>query len=263
MNLTKLRDKLHTRDTVRVRNDRVRQFGCVKLVERVLTPVARPFKDEDAAKGWLDYSNSELWLYHTGNCRIEQWSQLATIWKTLYASSKSKAVNSAYGHVFKADQSGGSQWTRAKELLLADKHTRRAFVQFLLPEFSTDKVDVPCSVIASFNASQRDLSLLPAQDFGIDVVYFMRSTDILYGLPHDIIWAKSLSMRMQMELAKAKGLAKCHLSRTSTVTFVTANLHEYYSHQVPVDQPSRHFKLDYVEGILDFIVFGSNNEARG
>lgn len=260
MNLNALRKRLRTKSVVLVRGETVSQFGCVKLTENVSTPVTRCFTADRAAANWLDYSNSELWLYHTGNCRAEQWTQLATIWKKLYGvSDPNKVVNSAYGHVFKKDKRGDSQWDKAKRLLLADRHTRRAFVQFLLPEFSDSTLDVPCSVIATFKASQRDQRLSEREDCGIDVVYFMRSTDILYGLPHDIMWAKSLSMRMQMELALAKGFKTCKLSRRSRVTFVAADLHEYASHPVVAEDCFKHsFKVDYVESLLDFIVFGSN-----
>lgn len=244
-----------------MRGEQVNQFGCVKLSERVLTPVTRAFVSEEAAKQWFDYSNSELWLYHTGNCRAEQWAQLATVWRNLYGiAHPNSVVNSAYGHIFKPDPLGCSQWLRARNLLLADKYTRRAFVQFLLPEFSTSEIDVPCSVIATFKASERDPDIPEEQDFGIDVVYFMRSTDIVYGLPHDIIWAKSLSMRMQMEIARARGYNNCQLSRRSKVIYVGADLHEYVNHPVTYDNQHQ-FKLDYVEGIIDFITFGTPAKA--
>lgn len=258
MNLTKLRKRLQPADCVIVRGEEVNQFGCVKLVENVLAPVTRSFNSVAAVGQWRDYSNSELWLYHTGNCRAEQWIQLATTWRKMYGTvDPSAIVHSAYGHVFKVDRNGGSQWTRARDLLRESKYTRRAFVQFLLPEFSTSVVDVPCSVIATFKASKRDFSLLETEDFGIDVVYFMRSTDIVYGLPHDITWAKSLSMRMQMDLAKAYGFKSCKLSKTSKVTFVAADLHEYTSHPVLVDAQPHTFSMDYVVELLDFITFGA------
>lgn len=258
MNLSNLRKKLRANSQVTVRGEVVKQFGCVKLCERVLSPVTRSFSSDEAAKQWFDYSNSELWLYHTGNCKAEQWTQLATVWRTLYGvANPSTKVNSAYGHIFKPDNLGQSQWIRARNLLLSDKYTRRAFVQFLLPQFSTSTVDVPCSVIATFKASARDWRIPEDQDFGIDVVYFMRSNDIVYGLPHDIVWAKSLSMRMQMELAKSRGFKNCKLSRRSKVTFVAADMHEYTSHKVTHANPHT-FKMDYVSEFIDFIVF--NNE---
>lgn len=258
MNLTSLRKRLKTKDIVPVRGELVNQFGCVKFSERVLAPVSRYFVSKAASDNWFDYSNSELWLYHTGNCRAEQWTQLATIWGKLYnVTNPNKIVHSAYGHVFKRRLLQPSQWELAKDLLINDVHTRRAFVQFLLPEFSHDSIDVPCSVIATFKRSAPDATLNPYEDFGIDVVYFMRSTDILFGLPHDIMWAKSLSMRMQMEIAKAHGRSNCTLSKTSEVTFVAADLHEYLSHPVIAEGHMSSFSTDYVKEILDFIVFDS------
>ena len=256
MNLINLRRRLKVTDTVLVRGEKVNQFGLTMLSERVLTPVTRAFSNEAAAKQWFDYSNSELWLYHTGNCKAEQWRQLAAVWKKLYGvSDPSAVVNSAYGHIFKPDKLGGSQWQRARDLLLNDKYTRRAFVQFLLPEFSTSTIDVPCSVIATFKASKRDKRLTETDDCGIDIVYFMRSTDIVYGLPHDIVWAKSLSMRMQMELAKSRGLKEAKLSSTSTVTFISADIHEYLSHPVTNTGVVQTVDMNYVAEFLDFIVF--------
>lgn len=255
MNLTSLRQRLKVQEIVSVRGEDVNQFGCVKLSERVLTPVSRTFASGTAADNWFDYSNSELWLYHTGNCRAEQWTQLAAIWARLYGvKNPNKIVHSAYGHVFKDHKNVISQWKMAEQLLINDMYTRRAFLQFLLPEYSHDSIDVPCSIIVTFKRSAPDLSL-GANDFGIDVVYFMRSTDILFGLPHDIMWAKSLSMRMQMALAKAHGRKSCTLSKTSKVTFVTADLHEYLSHPVPTTGIERSFAVGYVKEIVDFIVF--------
>lgn len=256
MDLTKLRLRLTTQSVVEVRGTTVNQFGCVKFSEKVLAPVSRYFRNQLAADKWFDYSNSELWLYHTGNCRAEQWTQLATIWKNMYGvEDPNKFVHSAYGHVFHKRKSKKSQWVMARDLLVEDKYTRRSFIQFLLPEFSHDRIDVPCSVIATFKASKPDPKLKPEEDFGVDVVYFMRSTDILFGLPHDIMWAKSLSMRMQMDLAKAHGHDSCKLSSTSKVTFVAADLHEYMDHPVPVDGLHAVFTTELPRSIVDFIVF--------
>lgn len=255
MDLTSLRKRLKVQEIVSVRGEDVNQFGCVKFSERVLTPVSRMFSSQSAADNWFDYSNSELWLYHTGNCRAEQWTQLASIWSKMYGiKDPNKIVHSAYGHVFKSRKGNRSQWEMAKQLLIGDMYTRRAFLQFLLPEYSHDSVDVPCSVIVTFKRSAPDLSL-GSDDFGVDVVYFMRSTDILFGLPHDIMWAKSLSIRMQMELAKAHGRKSCALSKMSKVTFVTADLHEYLSHPVLVKGDKHVYDTDYVKEIADFIVF--------
>lgn len=272
MNLTLLRKRLGARvmnfDTTIVRGERVNRFGHVKLTEKVLAPVSRYFTNEKARDNWFDYSNSELWLYHTGNCRAEQWTQLAKIWYKLYGvRDPNTIVHSAYGHIFKPGgpnltqsstqcDSESSQWTRARDQLLKDPNTRRAFVQFLLPEFSSDSTDVPCSVIATFRKSNRDRSIENADDdHGVDVIYFMRSSDILYGLLHDIVWAKSLSIRMQMSLAKAKGAVTYKLSKTSRVIFITSDLHEYLSHPVPTTGLRHTFSMDYVVEMLDYIVF--------
>lgn len=259
MNLISLRERLERKknDTVVVRGEEVKRFGCVKLEERVLAPVTRAFTSQKAVNNWYDYSNSELWLYHTGNCKAEQWSQLANIWYKLYGvKDPNTVVHSAYGHIFTPKPGRISQWLTARDRLLEDRHTRRAFVQFLLPEWSGDAMDVPCSVIATFKRSERDPTIKnEAEDFGIDVVYFMRSSDIVYGLPHDIVWAKSLSMRMQMSLAKVSGFKSCRLSKKAKVTFVTSDLHEYSSHPVISTGLIHTFNLDYVEEMLDYIVF--------
>ena len=181
------------------------------MVQILGTKHFRPVKlDAKRIERYEEYSYRETRGYLRAITSSTYWKPLASIWNKLYPSTNDVEVNSAYGRIFK-----DGQWHSMIKLLNKDPGSTRAGVLFnagIGLNAGRDVLDQPCSL--SFTAHVvRDR---------IESVYSMRSTDVMFGFPHDIVWAMNLSALV------ASTIIGGHYSHYKyRLTFITSSLHSY------------------------------------
>lgn len=164
----------------------------------------------------IAYAIAELVWYLTANDSTEWIAYYAPFWRNI--SDDGTTANSAYGaRIFRQWHPrvhGGdvatiqSQWERVREELRRDPETRRAVLQIrsAADGWLADK-DVPCTLSLQFFL----------RDGKLHLVTTMRSSDIILGLPYDVIAFTVFQELMALELGVELG----------TYTHVSNSLHVY------------------------------------
>ncbi len=115
-----------------------------------------------------------------------------------FSEDGTSITGSCYGRaLFGADQEGGSQWTRIRDLLAADPATRRAIVYF---NIANDRL----SPIARDVACASSMQFLLRED-RLQCIVHMRSNDAVWGLPYDVFLFSALQELMALELGAELG----------------------------------------------------------
>lgn len=157
------------------------------------------------------YSRLEMTGYLAGIQSPSYWMKTAATWRKLY-DGKDGPVNSAYGHVFMPRGERRSQWSEMVELLQRNPGSTRAGLSFMDTvgfNCGDDENDQPCSIAFTAHVVEGMLRS----------TYYMRSTDVKFGLPHDLVWAMNLSAML------AKALLRDHTKYN--LLFTTSSLHSY------------------------------------
>ena len=142
----------------------------------------------------LKYNAAELIWYYTGNRSAEWIGRYASLWKKV--ANPDGTCNSAYGHLifFKTNRDGLTQWDWAKRNLIIDKDTRQALLHFNTPEHQwIGNKDFVCTLYALFYIRNNRLNLH----------YCLRSQDVIYGTPMDVVWGCVMLTQMLYELKPA------------------------------------------------------------
>lgn len=195
---------------------------------KILKPIAETIvtKDDKRNKVIESYTKKETELYNSCTNKAKDFAQASKFWEQI--ANADGTINSAYGHLIWKKKSMGdaiqelsyvdnsgmmpivlipnslsasgaikhqackrTPWNWAKESLMADKHTRQAFVKFSLPEHQwMGNKDQTCTMHANF--------LIREDRLNLSVV--MRSNDLTLGLVYDMPWFISLINRMVNEL---------------------------------------------------------------
>lgn len=162
----------------------------------------------------LSYAVAELLWYVSGSDSTDWISYYAPFWRSI--SDDGKTANSAYGaRIFRKDHDrihgsspGQSQWEYVKEELTRDPESRRAVIHIRTPQDSwLAKKDVPCTLSLQFFVRNGRL----------DLVASMRSSDLILGIPYDVIAFTFFQEMMALELGIELG----------TYTHVSNSLHLY------------------------------------
>ena len=151
----------------------------------LIDPLARlPFVPERDLSA--SYAVAELLWYLSGSDSTEWISYYAPFWRNI--SDDGETANSAYGaRVFRnwhqrihgaSAAPHESQWNRVKRELRADPESRRAVIQIrtAVDAWLADK-DVPCTLSLQFFVRDQKLHLTVS----------MRSSDLILGIPYDVI----------------------------------------------------------------------------
>ena len=157
------------------------------------------------------YLNAEFSWYKSGDLHINKIKNYSKMWEKL--ADDFGYVNSNYGYWAKhyENDRGWTQWRWCGEELMHDPHSRRAIINFNLPEHKYGGVkDFPCTIMQHFYIRKGKL----------DCTVYMRSNDLIYGFCYDVPYFTYL----QRELA--------HLLNVSVGDYhhLTTSMHVYERH---------------------------------
>lgn len=146
------------------------------------------FLDFSGKKTSIKYLLAELTWYWSGNNNVEFISHFASKWKQI--TDDGKTSNSAYGYImFK--KFNFNQYELCLDILRKDANSRRACI--ILNDANEDAgitLDEQCTVFLQFLIRNNKL----------DMYTYMRSNDIIYGVPYDIPFFVSIQLAMASEL---------------------------------------------------------------
>lgn len=135
-----------------------------------------------------EYLIGELLWYFNARNDVEFISKFGSLWKRI--SDDGLTNNSAYGHIiFK--KHGFNQLNKIIELLKKDPSSRRAVININIPnEKVIETKDEPCTIAIQFLV----------RDGKVNCTVMMRSNDIWFGLPYDIVFFTTLQKIIANEL---------------------------------------------------------------
>lgn len=153
----------------------------------------------------LPYLFGEMTWYLAGSQSTEFISKFGTLWEKI--SDDGITSNSAYGHIMFV-RYGFDQLNRIIELLKKDPSSRRALININIPNprVITTK-DEPCTICMQFLI----------RDGKLNCTGIMRSNDIWFGLPYDVVFFTEVQKYIASELGIKVG----------TYTHFTTSLHVY------------------------------------
>lgn len=151
------------------------------------------------------YALGEILWYLRGSNSVDFISKFGSMWERL--SDDGLTSNSAYGYIMKYKH-GFNQIDKMIELLRSDINSRRAVININVPNINVIEThDEPCTIALQFLA----------RDGKLHCTGIMRSNDIWFGLPYDIICFTTI----QKIIADALGLDY------GTYTHFATSLHMY------------------------------------
>jgi len=169
-----------------------------------------------------EYAEKERKMYDEGD--IHNMAKISRVWDII--KNPDGTVNANYGYMVyhikdagnpKYDDQLMSQWEWAKARLKLNKSTCQAYLHFNRPKDQwTGNLDQPCTMFIQFVIRNDRLSL-----YG-----YMRSNDIVYGTPYNILYFIELLYRMHEELIETYPSLKI-----GSYTHNTTSLHYYTKHE--------------------------------
>lgn len=171
---------------------------------RLITNGARKFNMALAA--------GELAWHLSGSADVSFISYYAKNWAK-FSDDGEYIRGSCYGHsIFTSMDSQPSQWVRVKQLLQTDPQSRRAVLLFYNPDYGLDSdyKDVACTMSMQFLLREGRLNCIT----------YMRSNDVIWGLPYDIFLFTVLQELMALEIGVEVG----------TYQHIAGSLHLYDYH---------------------------------
>ena len=153
----------------------------------------------------IPYMFGELLWYFNGSNSLEFISKYASLWSRI--SDDGHTSNSAYGYILKSKH-GFNQIDTAIDLLLHDRYNRKATINLNVPNFNvTQTKDEPCTIALQ----------LYIRDNKLHCTGMMRSNDVWFGLPYDIIYFTEIQRYAARQLDVDLGI----------YTHFAVNLHMY------------------------------------
>lgn len=153
----------------------------------------------------LHYVCGELLWYAAGSNSMKFISKFGSMWERL--SDDGVTNNSAYGYLI-AHKHGFNQLDKIIELLKKDPSSRRAVININIPnEQLIETKDEPCTIALQFLV----------RDSKVHCTAMMRSNDIWFGLPYDIVFFTTLQKYIADRLGYGYG----------TYTHFATSLHMY------------------------------------
>lgn len=136
----------------------------------------------------LKYICHELLLYYAGTNNGEHFKKASSFWGKLFNSDGS--INSAYGYLV-FNKRYNSSWLWAINALRKDKDSRQAILHYNTPDYNyNDNKDYVCTLFNQFFIRNDKLYL----------IYNIRSNDLHFGVPADVVWGYSLMECMRYSL---------------------------------------------------------------
>ena len=145
----------------------------------------------EARSSMKKYIAAELLWYFMGRRGVEFISKYAKFWKSI--DNGDGTVNSAYGYLLFKEYglTGITQYEWAYNSLIEDKDTRQAIMHFNMPKHQYEgNKDFVCTLTGIFQIRDNCLNL------SIN----MRSNDVIWGLPTDLVFFVILQSQMLSHL---------------------------------------------------------------
>jgi thymidylate synthase len=137
----------------------------------------------------------ELCWHLSGSDDLSAIAYYAPRWRE-FSDDGSRVVGSCYGkHVFGKNGSEVSQWDRVIQLLAIDPTSRRALLTFHEAPITAHAKDIACATAMQFFVRNNAL----------DAIVYMRSNDVIRGLPYDILLFTMLQELMAATLGVEVG----------------------------------------------------------
>lgn len=153
----------------------------------------------------LNYLCGELSWYMSGSNDLKYIAKFGSLWNKM--TDDGKTVNSAYGDII-FNRHNFNQLETMINLLKTDKNSRRAVININVPNKNVITThDEPCTICLQFLI----------RDDKLHLTTMMRSNDIWFGLPYDIVFFTCLQRVMAKELNVECG----------TYTHFATSLHMY------------------------------------
>ncbi len=160
-----------------------------------------------------------------------------------YSDDGRLITGSCYGHkLFQKNANGESKWDKLIHLLKEDPGSRRAVIDLYDNDtgLSLKPADVSCTCMLQFLI----------RDKKVNLIVYMRSNDIIWGLPYDFFLFSFLQELLAVTL-------NLHIG---TYTHVAGSLHLYESHfqlagKILEASTYEHVKMNQIEDIASMSVF--------
>ena len=167
------------------------EVGKTQELTNVMIVMKKPSLDNlhfYSRKISLKYAIAELNWYWSGNNSCKVIGEHAKKW--LEISDDGMTSNSAYGYII-FHKYFKNQLEECIDLLFKDKNTRRAVIHLSDPFLNkiTTK-DMQCTMSIQFLLRNDEL----------DMTVYMRSNDVVYGLPYDFIFFESIHQYLAKRL---------------------------------------------------------------
>jgi thymidylate synthase len=162
-------------------------------------------------RNWsLNFAIGEFAWHLSGSNKLNVIEHYAKEWRN--SSPDGQGIyESCYGYkIFLTDVNNESQWSKIIKLLKHDPYTRRAVLNLYNGVAEIDSKDVACTCSIQFLFRNNKL----------DATIYMRSNDLIWGLPNDIFFFTMLQERLANELKVEAG----------SYTHMVGSLHLYERH---------------------------------
>jgi thymidylate synthase len=173
-----------------------------------------------------DYSEKETILFDKGD-RVAL-KDISQVWKRI--QNPDGTVNANYGYmVYHLKDAANplfteekmSQWEWAKNRLLLLKKTNQAYIHFNRPKDQwNENLDQPCCMFIQFQI----------RDDKLNLVVHMRSNDLVYGFPYNILYFVKLMHRMISEVK-----FKYNTLSIGNLIYYASSIHYYTKHKSKVE----------------------------
>jgi len=144
----------------------------------------------------LPLAIGEFCWHATGSNDLRFIEYYAPRWKEF--TDGIEIIGSCYGHhIFSPKDGQPSQWERLVRLLRAERHSRRAVLQLFESQIGldADTKDAPCTCSIQFMI----------RDDRLHAIVYMRSNDVIWGLPYDVFLFTMLQELLALELGTDLG----------------------------------------------------------
>lgn len=142
----------------------------------------------------LSYALGELVWYLSGDNSTEFIGQFGSLWQRI--SDDGKTNNSAYGYLIK-NKWGFDQLDLMYNILTEDSSSRRAVININTPHPEViETKDEPCTISLQFFI----------RDGALNMTTVMRSNDIWFGTPYDVIYFTTLQQILASRLDVKVGI---------------------------------------------------------
>lgn len=168
------------------------------------------------------YMEKERDLFDRGEIRSNYMSNISKIWKLI--ENPDGTINANYGHmIYHINDAGNekfsntfmSQFEWCQNRLDKNLHTLQAYMHFNRPKDQfIENLDQPCTMFCQFTVENNKLNFHA----------FLRSNDIIYGMPYNLAYFKLLQGRMLDYLNKKHNINL----QFGYIHYNTTSLHLYY-----------------------------------